>query len=131
MRIGEVALNSFLRLAEATFERPPNSIAPARFILRMAPPLTIGFGLAGLQPCLGGLNHLAFIPRSSLQYRSFCTTRRRGERKRSKVAITLKGFYGRRELVKNGVSISRIAEKFARDWQSKRGAIGLKLRGAN
>ena len=50
---------------------------------------------------------------------------------KTQVAIRVKGLDGLRELVNNGVPISRIAETFARDWQSEQGAIGLKLWGAN
>src|SRR5262245_23087712 len=53
--IGEVILSFWLRLAEGLFERTPRAITPTLLIIRMASPLPIGFGLALLQPCLGGL----------------------------------------------------------------------------
>src|SRR5262245_56665417 len=53
--IGEVILSLWRRLAERLFERTPRAITPTLLIIRMASPLPIGFGLASLQPCLGGL----------------------------------------------------------------------------
>src|SRR5215510_2952523 len=53
--IGEVILSFWLRLAEGLFERTPHAIASTLLIIRMASPLPIGFSLALLQPCLGGL----------------------------------------------------------------------------